>query len=596
MKTHAWPVALALALAVPTGGGSVPQSRPGQTQQQPPTRDTSAQTRRGTGTASLSGQVVALDTGRGVKRARVNLSAAELPDGRAVMTDPDGRFTVPNLPAGRYRITVSKPGFITMSYGARRPGRAGRPYQLADGERARGVDFQLPRGSVVTGHVFDEDGEPMVGAQVRAMRFAYVQGDRRLTPAGSGMTDDRGEFRIYGLQPGTYYVAGATTQASTVTVMGRDGSVMVEGVNVTLENVTVVGGDAGAPPTPSGFAPTYYPGVTSVADALPVTVGLQAEAGNVDFVLQLVPTARVSGMVTGPDGAPVAGGNVTLSPEDGSTVGRMLGANYGSGIRPDGSFNILNVPPGRYVAFARGMGRRGEEALFAVQPVAVAGSDVSSVNLTLTTGLTVSGTVSADTGSSTPSNLTRLRVSLLSLSSLPIPTPPPSGVLLDGSFVITPVVAGPYLIRTSGLPQNFSLKGGYYGGRDVSDVPLEVRPGQNLGGLSLVISDRVTQLSGTVSDSSDQPLLDYTVVAYSSDASNWRPQSRYIQVGTPDANGQFRIRGLPPGEYLVVAVDDVESGEWFDPAFLTAQKRNAVSIDLGDGETKTLDLKLATGR
>jgi hypothetical protein len=582
MKTHAWHVALAMALAVTTAGGSAPQSRPGQTQQQPPNRDTSAQIRRGTGTASLSGQVVALDTGRGLKRARVNITAPELPDGRAVMTDQDGRFTVPNLPAGRYTISASKPGFISLTYGARRPGRAGRPYQLGDGERARGLDFHLPRGSVVTGHVFDEDGEPLVGAQVRAMRFAYVQGEKRLTPAGSGMTDDRGEFRIYGLQPGTYYVAGATTQAGAVTV--------------TLENVTVVGGDAGAPPTPSGFAPTYYPGVTSVADALPVTVGLQAEAGNVDFVLQLVPTARVSGMVTGPDGTPAAGGAVTLSPEDGSTVGRLLGANYGSGIRSDGSFTVLNVPPGRYIAFARGMGRRGEEALFAVQPVAVAGSDVTSVNLALTAGLTVSGTVSAETGSSTPGNLTRLRVSLLSLSSLPIPTPPPSGVLLDGSFSITPVVAASYLVRTSGLPQNFSLKGAYYGGRDVSDVPLEIRPGQHLGGLSVVISDRVTQLSGTVSDSSDQPLADYTVVAFSSDASNWRPQSRYIQVGRPDANGQFRIRGLPPGDYLVVALDDVESGEWFDPAFLAGQRRNAVSVSLGDGETKTLELRLATGR
>ncbi|MBE3072523.1 MAG: carboxypeptidase regulatory-like domain-containing protein [Acidobacteria bacterium] len=591
MKTHAWPAALAMALAVSAAGGSAPQSRPGQTQQPPPSRDTSAQIRRGTGTASLSGQVVALDTGRGLKRARVSITAPELPDGRAVMTDQDGRFTVPNLPAGRYTIIASKPGFINLAYGARRPGRAGRPHRLGDGEQARGLDFHLPRGSVVTGHVFDEDGEPLIGAQVRAMRFAYVQGEKRLTPAGSGMTDDRGEFRIYGLQPGTYYVAGATTQGTAVTVMGRDGSFVVNGVNIPA-----AAADAGSQAAPSGFAPTYYPGVTSVADALPVTVGLQAEAGNVDFVLQLVPTARVSGMVTGPDGAPAAGGAVTLSPEDGSTVGRLLGANYSSGIRPDGSFAVLNVPPGRYIAFARGMGRRGEDSLFAIQPIAVAGSDVTSVNLALTTGLTISGAVSAETGSSTPGTLTRLRISLMPLSSLPIPTPPPSGVLVDGSFSITPVVAGSYLVRTSGLPQNFSLKGAYYGGRDVSDVPLEIRPGQNLGGLSLVISDRVTQLYGTVSDSSDQPLLDYTVVAFSSDASNWRPQSRYIQVGRPDANGQFRIRGLPPGEYLVVALDDVESGEWFDPAFLMAQKRSAVSISLGDGETKTIELKLATGR
>ena len=470
MKTLACHVALAVALGAAAVSTSGPQGRPGQ--QQAPSRDASGQIRGAAGTASLSGQVVALDTGRALRRARVSISAPELPDGRAVMTDSDGRFTVPNLPAGRYSLTASKSGFLNLSYGARRPGRTGQPYQVRDGEQVRGLNFHLPRGSVVAGHVFDEDGEPLLGATVRAMRFAYAQGERRLTPAGSGTTDDRGEFRIYGLQPGTYYVAAMINQ-STVTAMVVEGRIIMDGFSGTA-------GDAGSQPVSTGFAPTYYPGVTSMADAFPVTVGMQAEAGNIDFVLQLVPTARVSGIVTGPDGAAVAGGSVTMSPEDGSIVAGMF-TRYSSGVRPDGSFAIMNVPPGRYVAFARGMGRRGEDALFAVQPVAVSGSDVSSVNLALTTGLTVSGTVTAEAGSSAPGVLNRVRVSLMSLSSLPIPTPAPSGVLLDGSFSITPVVPGSYLVRTSGLPQGFSLKGAYYGGRDVSDLPLEVRPGSEHG-------------------------------------------------------------------------------------------------------------------
>lgn len=589
MRTLACHVAVALTLGVVAVSTSGPQSRPGQqTQPQAPARDSSRQTRGVTGTASLSGQVVALDTGRALRRARVTISAPELPDGRAVMTDADGRFTIPSLPAGRYTLTASRSGFVSLAYGAHRPGRTGQPYQLRDGEQARGITIFLPRGSVVTGHIFDEDGEPLLGAAVRAMRFAYAQGERRLTPAGSGTTDDRGEYRIYGLQPGTYYVAAMLNQPTAVTAMVVEGRVVTDGLSFAG-----MPGEGGGQQITTGFAPTYYPGVTAMADALPVTLGLQTEAGSIDFVLQLVPTARVSGIVTGPDGAPAAGGSVTMSPEDGSITAGMF-TRYSSGVRQDGSFTIMNVPPGRYVAFARGMERRGGTALFAVQPVAVAGSDVSSVNLALTTGLTVSGTVTAEAGASTPGALSRVRVSLVALSSLPIPTPAPSGVLLDGSFAITPVVPGSYLVRASGLPQGFSLKGAYYGGRDVSDLPLEVRSGQNPDGLSLVISDLVTDLSGAVSDSSDQPALDYTVVAFSSDASNWRPQSRYIQVGRPDANGQFRIRGLPPGDYLVVAVDDVESGEWFDPAFLAAQRRNAVSVDLGEGETKAVQLRLTT--
>ena len=151
-------------------------------QQQQPGRDMSAQTRATAGTASITGQVVALDTGRPLKRVRVSLTAAELPDGRSAGTDDQGRFSFQNLPAGRYSIFASKAGFIAMNYGARRPNRPGQPLPLANGERARGVDFMLPRGSVVTGHIYDEDGEPMVGAQVRVMRFQVRPGGEASRP------------------------------------------------------------------------------------------------------------------------------------------------------------------------------------------------------------------------------------------------------------------------------------------------------------------------------------------------------------------------------------------------------------------------------
>jgi len=578
--------AAGLAVMAQQGQTAPGVQRPGQQQQ--PGRDVSAQTRLATGTASLSGQVVALDTGRPLKRVRVSLTAPELQEGRSSTTDDQGRFSFQNLPAGRYSINASKAGFIAMNYGARRPNRQGQPVPLAAGERARGVDLMLPRGSVVTGHVYDEDGEPMVGAQVRVMRFQYVQGERRLVPAGAETSDDRGEFRVYGLQPGTYYVAATSMQTGMM-------ATMVQGGDVVAYTVQADGVNPGASqPSGTGFAPTYYPGVTSVADALPVNVGLQAEAANIDFILQLVPTARVSGTVMSTDGSPAQGSSVTLAPDDATSSARYLGANYGSGVRQDGSFIIMNVPPGRYVAFARGQDRRVQMPLFGFQNVSVSGADVTGVALTLAPGQTVSGTVSVDPGSASAGNLTRVRVSLASLSSLPIPTPPASGALVDGTFSLTPVVAGSYLVRVSGLPQNFALKSAEYGGRDVADLPLEVRAGQNIGGVNVVISDRVTEISGTVPAGEGQLESDYTVVAFSADPANWRPQSRYIQVGRPDASSQFRIRGLPPGDYLVVALDDVESGEWFDPSVLERARRSAIRISLSDGDTKTLELPLST--
>src|SRR5581483_6550787 len=174
--------------------------------QQQPARDTPSRTAAPPPAGRITGRVLAADNGHPIKRARVLVTAAELPGGRGVLTDDGGVFEITKLPAGRYTVAASKIGFVSLSYGQRRPLQAGTPLQLGDGQQMRNVDFQLPRGSVVGGRVLDEDGEPMPGVMVRVMRYQYLQGDRRLAPAGSGQTDDKGQYRIWGLMPGDYYI------------------------------------------------------------------------------------------------------------------------------------------------------------------------------------------------------------------------------------------------------------------------------------------------------------------------------------------------------------------------------------------------------
>ena len=176
-------VAVLSAQGQPPAGSAQPGSQAARPAQQP-ARDTPAQSNTTPVVAGrLSGRVLAADTGRPVKRARVFITAAELPGGRGVLTDDSGTFDFTELPAGRYTLTASKSGFIGLSYGQRRPLQAGTPLQLADGQQLQGIDFRLPRGGVVAGHVFDEDGDAMPGAMVRVMRYQYQQGDRRLVPA-----------------------------------------------------------------------------------------------------------------------------------------------------------------------------------------------------------------------------------------------------------------------------------------------------------------------------------------------------------------------------------------------------------------------------
>src|SRR5262245_41966424 len=155
MRTLIPALVLAASLAAPQ---QQQQNTQRQNRDQQPARDTSALPAT-TPTGSVSGRVLGADGGRPVKRARVFVSAAELPGGRAALTDENGVFQIGELPAGRYSVNVSKTGYIALSYGQRRPLMAGTPLQLADGQQLKGIDFALPRGGAIAGRIVDEDGQ-----------------------------------------------------------------------------------------------------------------------------------------------------------------------------------------------------------------------------------------------------------------------------------------------------------------------------------------------------------------------------------------------------------------------------------------------------
>ena len=155
------------------------------------------------GTAVLRGVVVAADTGAPVRRAQVRAASSESGDTRTTLTDEQGRFDLRELAGGHYTLTASKGGFITLQYGQRRPGEPGTPVDLAAGRTIEKLVIGLPRGSVITGRIVDEFGEPLTGAQVQVLRYVWVSGARTLQPAGGAdRTDDQGTYRIFGLQPG----------------------------------------------------------------------------------------------------------------------------------------------------------------------------------------------------------------------------------------------------------------------------------------------------------------------------------------------------------------------------------------------------------
>ncbi len=554
----------------PTGGERPAQPR---TRGGLPPRDTVQRT----GTGRIRGTVTAADTGTPLRRAVVRLSARELGEGRTALTDAQGAYEFTELPAGRYSLFVSKGGFVSLQYGQRRPFEGGRPIEVREGGRLGGVNVVLPRGSVITGRIGDEFGEPVADAFVSVMRYQYMRGRRRLLPAGrSSQTNDLGQYRIYGLAPGEYYV-----------------SVSVRNMEFGPETVGEV----------TGFAPTYFPGVTSPAEAQRVAVALGQEAV-ADVTLVPSRLVKVSGTIVDSSGKPLTNGFIRLT-----TPGEFTPMNGAAGrIRENGAFTISGVPPGSYtlVASSRGGGpmRQGppgsdDAAEAATLPLTVGNEDMEGVLVTTSKGGRATGQVIIEGG------VANVAPTAVRVSTFPVdddaggfgfggPGAGSGEVKTDWTFELRSLF-GRVGISVSGAG-SLQLKGVYLDGRDVTDTGFEVKPQQVIRGLEIVLTDKRTDLSGSVTDSQGQPARDYTVVVFPEDEARWNTVSsfRYIRTTRPDQDGRFQVAGLPPGEYLAIAVDylDQESGGAQNPELLGRLRDLATAVRLGEGEKKTLDLRL----
>ena len=575
-----------------------------QPDQRRPARDTPAQTESVGGSAQISGRVVAADTGAPVKRARIMATPREFRGRFTATTDERGSYEIAELPEGRYTVTASKAGFVTLSYGQRRPRQPSIPVQLQQGEALRRVDFNLPRGSVITGRVLDEDGEPLISAAVQVFQYVYRQGQRELVPRATDRTDDRGQYRVFGLEPGEYFVS---VQVPRGVALGRGG--LPGTLPLAAGRALGRGGLFGAGPPgvggieleqveSVGYAPTYYPGVTSLIDAVVVAVGVGQEAAGIDFSIQLVLTANVSGIVFGLDGTPAEGTQVTLVPDDGPSAARrgMLGVR----VRNDGTFRISSVPPGQYTMRARSQARRGgrgRSPVFASEHITVAGQEVTDLVLVLSPGATISGALSFDTTSvAEPTDLTRIRVTTSSLRPDPFGGSANARVREDGSFELSNVPSGPRLLRASGVPAEWTLRAVYLNGSDVIDTPLDFGGVRNVEDVILVFTDRVSELSGLVLDEDGDIRTDLTVIAFPIDSALWLPLARQIRASRPDQNARYQIRGLPPGDYWLVTVDVVQDGEWYDPRFLQRVRSGAARVTIREGDVTSLNLTIGPRR
>jgi len=583
------------------------------------------------GTASVTGTVVVTGSGQPARKARVTLSGGELRGTLTRTTDDQGRFAFAALPAGRYSLSVSKASHVSTTYGQHRPGsgRPGTPIQLADGQHFE-AQLQLPRGGAITGTVVDEHAEATPGIQLRALRYVMQSGQRTLQPAGSGTTDDRGIFRIFGLQPGEYVVC-ATPRGTVGTDMDRMRTEMdamrrraetlaqrdATEARAMLERATFMETQLNVDEQATGYSPVCFPGTPTPANASVVTLGLGEERGGVDFQLQLVPLARIEGSVMNPMGAPLQNVQVSLM-----TAGDV--SSFGTRTaRPDaeGGFRMSGVPPGQYTLVARATvrppartaaqaqagrapempaGRTAAEQvrLWSMMDVSIDGRNLTNVLLSLQPGMTVTGQIVFDGATQQPpSDLTRARVTLMPFNPAPalrtVVTSAAGRVDAAGRFTIPNVVPGRYRLSGSSGASGWFVESAVVAGQDTVDFPVEIRANQNVTGASITFTDRQTAFTGAVVNERNEPVSAYTIVVYAADPRYWTGLSRRIQTARPGTDGRFTFRNLPPGDYRLATVFDPEPGAWLDPAYLQQLDSSATRLSLTAGEQKVQDIRVS---
>lgn len=540
----------------------------------PPPRDAQALQGQTTGTATLSGRVTNAESGKPLRRAQVRAIAPEMREGRTVSTDADGQWQMRRMPAGRYNITISKGGYVALVYGQRRPHEQGKPVEVTSGQVVEKLDVSLPKGSVITGRIIDEFGDPLAGVRVSAGRYRFIGGQRRLvnTSAGStDSTDDIGQYRLHGLPPGDYYVSA--TFGSSFSFEDSDDR--------------------------TGYAKTYFPGVPNVTEAQRVTVAEGQEAGGVGFALAPIRVARVSGTVTMSDGRPMANGMVRLMSAAPQTS--MPSGNMGI-VKPDGTFTIANVAPGDYTLNTQtaadmeaiattgstGAVRSSETASV---PIIVTGADVTGLALVTGPTATARGRILFDSG--LPADARAAAVMVITL-----PASPDSMIMMgiqarardDWSFDLGGL-SGKRLIRAT-PPAGWFVKSVTLNGTDVTDTPIDFKPAENLTGLEVTFTKRMASLTGAVQSARGQPTSDFVIVAFPLEAAGWGYGTRLVRTARPDQAGTFLITGLPVGDYLVAALEYLEPGDESDPEVLERLRAQATSISVGEGESKALTLKI----
>ena len=518
---------------------------------------------------TVSGRVVTAAEGAPIKSARLVLvqeNAKNRPEIFGALTDGEGHFQIKDVPPGRYRFSASRTGFVAQQYQAKGTSQ-GAVLSLGPGQQIDDTLFRLVRAGVLSGRVVDEAGEPLANVWVSALRrpteeeredWSKGQKQHQFVKASGARTDDRGEYRIFGLKPGDYYLK-ASESPDLDQVGNIDGS---DNYFLLRQIVTE-------------YAPLYYPGVLQISDAqaIPLRAGEEVRA---DFEMRRVKTVEVAGRVIGADGKPATHAYLLLGvPGVGDLGGDLEGSTDSKG-----EFLIKHVSPGSYILTAVQNDENRHE--FTRQKLEVAESDLKSVILSFGRGTDIRGQIISQ--GSNPA-IDRLGLGLESQDE----DESISGAAQakkDGTFLLADVPDGSYAVDVWDLEKGWFIKAIHYGSIDVLEKGLQVEHGSSSGTLEVVISSAGAEMEGTVNDQDGKPIVAAQVRMRPEPETSFN-RTRAHTTGT-DQNGHFSFSSLAAGKYKVWA----RSPSTFPEAPVANSESQTVTLSERDHQSIQLKIDL----
>jgi len=547
------------------------------------------------GRGTIVGHVV-MDGGNApVAHVHVEFAKAggQLQDYRTAVTAGDGAFAFTGLPAGTYRVYAERDGYLRTEHGQRTGSASGIPIVVSDAQDESDVLITILPLGVIAGRVVDGSGNPVRHVWVRALQPSYFYGHRNLSMTAYTESNDLGEYRIFGLSPGRYFVSAVKRErphmegdSYVVPVIPSNENHNQTEIRTSIEKVLEAGDVDPAVFDQDIPVPTYYPGVTDAAYATSIDVRPGLEVTGIDLTTTSLPAVRVRGtVVNGITGQRAQAVSINLIPR-----GRSVSTSDQPSPRAivkDGSFDIAGVPSGSYDLLAQDTNGAG---LYARTNVDVAKQDLANISVVLRPGITITGQVTIDDGReiATAPGVTRFFAQLNdaqgnggghSVSIKP-----------DGTFAILNVRNGDYTFRL--FPPEASatayVKAARLGATDaLNGIHID---GDAEKRLDVVVALNSGNVDALVLDDKDHPVPGVSVAAVP--APPYRKRTDLYHVTATDAMGHAHFEGLAPGTYKLFAADGVGRNAWQDPDAIAEIDSRGEPLQVGENGKYSVTLKL----